>query len=320
MTPKATLPAVASPAAAYARFARRLRAVLIDTILFALVFYIGLLLIGSFEMTDAQRRASLLLIALGILAYEPALVWLFGGTIGHRLSNLRVVDDASGGNPTLFKAACRALIKDLLGWLSFVSMAITRRHQAIHDVLTRSTVQIRDLSQAAVHHDLPERTTAGVERVQADRANTPAGGPYQPPTARVSDAPEPVVPRPRRVTIACSLLWVSLALGLTPLVLPSHEPFEDTAAKVVFTVTVALATLLSAALIFFAGRRRNWARWGLLILVALSWIEGLFAAQGFREDAFPTIVNAVSTLLDTLSVWLLFSGPAARWFRRQLPV
>jgi len=315
MTDDATVPAAAAASAHYARFSRRLRAVLIDTILFALVFYIGLLLIGSFEITDAQRRASLLLIAVGILAYEPALVWLFGGTIGHRFSNLRVVDDASGGNPTLFKAACRALIKDLLGWLSFVSMAITRRHQAIHDVLTRSTVQIRDLSQATGHHYLPERGTVGVEGVLSDRAAAVAAGPYQPPTARVSDVPEPIRPRPRRVTIACSLLWISLAFGLTPLVSPSHEPFEDAGARIVFIVTIALATLLSAALIFFAGRRRNWARWGLLILVALSWIEGLFAAQGLPEDAFPTVVNAVSTVLDTVSVWLLFSGQAVRWFR-----
>ena len=108
---------------------------------------------------------------------------------------------------------------------------------------------------------------------------------------------------------------VSLAFGLTPLVSPSHEPFEDAGARIVFIVTIALATLLSAALIFFAGRRRNWARWGLLILVALSWIEGLFAAQGLPEDAFPTVVNAVSTVLDTVSVWLLFSGQAVRWFR-----
>jgi len=315
MTPQATVPAVAAAPAAYARFSRRLRAVLIDTILFALVLYIGLLLIGSLEIADAQRRTFLLVIALGILMYEPTLVSVFGGTIGHRLANLRVVDDASGSNPTLLKAACRAVIKHLLGWLFFLSMAITRRHQAIHDLLTRSTVQIRDVSRAAGHHYLPERALAADGPVPPHRPSAGAAGPYQPPTARVSDALDPIPPRPRRVTIACSLLWVSLALGLIPVFFPSHDPFDDAAEAVVFMLTVALSILLSAALIFFAGRRRNWARWGLLILVALSWIEGLFTAQGFAENAIPMAVNAVSTVLDTLSIWLLFSGPAARWFR-----
>ena len=76
---------------AYARFSRRLRALLIDAILFALVFYVGLLLIGSLQMEDAQRRSFLLIIAVGIVVYEPILVTLLGGTVGHRLTNLRVV-------------------------------------------------------------------------------------------------------------------------------------------------------------------------------------------------------------------------------------
>ena len=37
-------------------------------------------------------------------------------------------------------------------------MVTTRRHQAVHDLLTRSTVQIRDLAKARPHHYRTEAT------------------------------------------------------------------------------------------------------------------------------------------------------------------
>jgi hypothetical protein len=73
------------------------------------------------------------------------------------LLNLRVVDDNTGGNPGLMKALGRFLIKGLLGVASFVSMSLARRHQALHDMMTRSTVQVRDPSKAAPHHYVLDR-------------------------------------------------------------------------------------------------------------------------------------------------------------------
>jgi uncharacterized RDD family membrane protein YckC len=146
-----------APGSAYARFSRRLRAFLIDAVLFALVFYIGAVVIDSLAFSDANRRLFLLSLAVLILAYDPVLVAFFGATLGHRLTNLRVVDEGHGGNISLLRAIARALIKDVLGWLSFASMAITRRHQALHDVFTHSTVQVRDLTKAQASHFAPER-------------------------------------------------------------------------------------------------------------------------------------------------------------------
>ena len=96
-------------------------------------------------------------VAAAWLLYEPVLVAFAGGTIGHRRCNLRIVDDRTGANVSFLKAVLRTLIKAALGWVSFVSMLTTRRSQAIHDLLTRSTVQIRDLSQAGEHHYVRER-------------------------------------------------------------------------------------------------------------------------------------------------------------------
>jgi hypothetical protein len=142
---------------AYARFSRRFRALCIDIVLFALAFYVGAIVTDSLGFSDTNRRFCLLGLVLVVLAYDPVLVALFGGTVGHRLANLRVVDDRNGRNLSLPWAVVRAVVKDALGWLSFATMAITRRHQALHDVLTRSTVQIRDTSRARIHHYAPER-------------------------------------------------------------------------------------------------------------------------------------------------------------------
>lgn len=69
------------------------------------------------------------------------------GTWSHAL-NLRVVAEEHGGNLRFRRALMRTGVKLLLGWFSFLWMAATRKHQALHDLAARSTVQIRDLSKA----------------------------------------------------------------------------------------------------------------------------------------------------------------------------
>ena len=81
---------------------------------------------------------------------------LAGGTIGHYLCNMWVVDDR-GGNVSFIKPFGRMIIKSLLGWYSFLAMVMTSRHQAVHDLLTRSTVQMRDLTKSKPYHFRPRR-------------------------------------------------------------------------------------------------------------------------------------------------------------------
>jgi uncharacterized RDD family membrane protein YckC len=81
--------------------------------------------------------------------YEPVLVWRRGGTVGHSRLNLRVVDDRTGGNLSLPKALVRYSLKSVLALPSFLSMTMSARHQAVHDLLTGSSVRVRD---AAVAH------------------------------------------------------------------------------------------------------------------------------------------------------------------------
>lgn len=133
---------------AYARFTRRIQGVFIDVIIFMVILAAALLLAVSFA-SDHIARILGATVVVTWLFYEPLLVSLTGGTIGHYLCNMRVVDDG-GGNVSFIKAFARMIIKSLLGWYSFLTMAMTSRHQAVHDLLTRSTVQMRDLTKAAL--------------------------------------------------------------------------------------------------------------------------------------------------------------------------
>ena len=141
----------------YARFGRRLKAMFLDWVLMlALIF--GALTLASLLSSEIVARSLGFLVVAILLLYEPLLVAYTGGTLGHRWTNLRVVDERHGGNIGLPKAVARMIIKGVLGVYSFIVMAATRRNQAVHDLLTRSTVRIRDTGQAAPGQYITERT------------------------------------------------------------------------------------------------------------------------------------------------------------------
>lgn len=130
----------------YARFSRRLRGLFIDWTISLAVIFSALMVASSYRNDDVSRALGIAVV-LFMLFYEPILVSMTGGTIGHRMTNMRVVDDAHGGNVSFQKAVARFVIKTLIGIYSFIAMATTRRNQAVHDLLTRSTMQIRDASK-----------------------------------------------------------------------------------------------------------------------------------------------------------------------------
>jgi uncharacterized RDD family membrane protein YckC len=143
-------------AARYARFSRRLRAVFIDWALTLAVVFGALFIASAMRNDDVSLFLGVAVITIVIL-YEPVLVSRAGGTIGHYLTNLRIVDNATGGNVSFLKATARLVVKTVLGLYSFLSMAFTRRNQAVHDFVTGSTVQVRDLTKAAPGQFIAER-------------------------------------------------------------------------------------------------------------------------------------------------------------------
>ena len=154
--------------AAYARFPRRLMAMLVDGAVLASTFIV-LAMVASAAESQLFVQTSLALLVLSALLYDPVLVSTTGGTLGHHWLNLKVVADESGGRLPFGRAVARGLLKGILGIVSFVFMAVTRRRQALHDLASHSTVQIKDRSRAQIHHYAGERIEeepAGVSRVR----------------------------------------------------------------------------------------------------------------------------------------------------------
>jgi uncharacterized RDD family membrane protein YckC len=130
------------PPARYATFTRRFRALVIDSaIVSGLV--IALLFLGDAVAGVRGSAQVIWLLAVGLLLlYEPVLVSRRGATLGHSVARLQVVDARTGRWPSFARSLARYLIKVVVGAPSFVTMALTRRHQAVHDLLTQTTVQV----------------------------------------------------------------------------------------------------------------------------------------------------------------------------------
>lgn len=151
---------IASDSAAaprYARLSRRIRAFALDWIVVMAVIFVPMFVVAAINNNELSRSIGILVVII-LMLYEPVLVWLTGSTVGHYFANLRVVDDRTHGNVSFPKAVARVVLKTALGLYSFLAIMATRRNQAVHDLVTHTTVQIRDASKALPHHYITERS------------------------------------------------------------------------------------------------------------------------------------------------------------------
>ena len=126
----------------YASLSRRLRALAIDTAVVLGSVTVVAIVGDVSQALPGTGRAMWLAFFCILFLYEPVLVWYRGATIGHATCNLVVLVDGTGHTPSLGRAVVRYLVKGVLGLVAFFTMAMTRRHQAVHDILTRTTVQL----------------------------------------------------------------------------------------------------------------------------------------------------------------------------------
>jgi uncharacterized RDD family membrane protein YckC len=145
------LPEFEKPSALYANFPGRLNAMSADLVALVVFSVVIFTLNSALQSLDGFRIILVIIWWLTLIFYEPLFVWLGGGTLGHRVMNLQVVDNRTGGRVSLPKALGRYLIKAVLGVFSFFTMSFSRRHQAIHDLVTNSSVRIRNPAKARPH-------------------------------------------------------------------------------------------------------------------------------------------------------------------------
>jgi len=143
--------------------------------------------------------------------------------------------------------------------------------------------------------------------------------PYAPPTARVSEPPEVLHPKPTSVRRAVVCLWISVALtaALTAFQLVGVvATAEIVQIAVTGVVTAGLLALIAAKLA--AGR--GWARWlfmALYVFGSLMFvISVLLVPQVFLST--PALLQAsavVQFALQTAALVLMFTHASRQWFK-----
>jgi uncharacterized RDD family membrane protein YckC len=145
----------------YPRLIRRVRAILVDSIVLPIVV-LGVVMVGSaVGVSNGYAKFALLVIPMFFL--EPVMVAVTGGTIGHHLLGVRIATLDGQRNINIFAATLRFAIKVLLGWFSMIFILTTKRHQAFHDLLARSVVIHKSPSALPAYEILAERGSSGAE-------------------------------------------------------------------------------------------------------------------------------------------------------------
>jgi len=131
---------------------------------------------------------------------------------------------------------------------------------------------------------------------------------YAAPASQLLDVARERIPRPRRVSQALSLLWISYFLGF-----PSAFDPANTGSLLTRTIAVLILAPLGALLLIFIAKGRNWARVTFTVFVALEAISML--ARVNEPWSIYHVLDVISGALDFVGTGLLLSSAAAEYYR-----
>ena len=139
----------------YPRLIRRVQGLLIDSVIVCIVLIVSLSIAGLLKLSNDNYAVFIAFLPLVFL--EPILVSVTGGTVGHHIIGLRVRKVSEDRNINIFVAVIRSILKFFVGTVSLVFVLTTKRHQAIHDLLSRSIVVVKYPEAIPAHEALSER-------------------------------------------------------------------------------------------------------------------------------------------------------------------
>ena len=130
---------------------------------------------------------------------------------------------------------------------------------------------------------------------------------------------------PSNVRNFAILSYLSLLLGIVQGFLMFDESVAM-AAKVggeLFVLGVQIGTIVVLAVLYFliAFGRQNWARWLLLVLfvIGLPFVVLSYPAL-FSRAPVQGVVSLLQTVMQILALYLVFTGNAKAWFRKEKAV
>lgn len=158
---------------------------------------------------------------------------------------------------------------------------------------------------------------------------TETRNPYAAPTAVVDDAPTPeTLPFHPQVRRACIFMWISFVLGL--LTLPGELKRQSVAAgsaafHIGIVVGAIISLLITAGILWWITAKlragRNWMRWVLNILTAISialipllWDNFSVAYGGLMSRPLEAAATLIQLVLNVISLVLINTPSAREWF------
>ena len=140
--------------------------------------------------------------------------------------------------------------------------------------------------------------------------------PYAPPRTGVGDVVSGVpIAKPPQVRYAVALMWISLFLDIVDTV--ADPPFAE--AELVPQAIIALVLVVQAVFIVLVSAGHNWARILFLVMFALGTLMALsdFGEQ-YARSRLVAWIDVSSMVVEALALYLIFTRPGSRWFRRGL--
>lgn len=138
----------------YPRFSRRVAAVVVDSMIY-LVLFIALAV--GLAHTGFHFALKIAIAGFVLLLMEPILVSSTGASLGQHWRGLKVLRADTGANLELPRAFLRYILKTILGLYSLVLILLTKRHQAVHDWIAGSVVVLKNPEAFAEQDVLGER-------------------------------------------------------------------------------------------------------------------------------------------------------------------
>ena len=124
------------PEVVYPTLVKRIQSTFIDGLIcFALI---GLLVALASSINDNSVPLKIVAIILGA-SYEP-LMSRYSRTIGQRITGIRVTSMEPGKKVPLPLIYLRFVVKNALGWVSFLTMHSNKERRALHDYVANSVV------------------------------------------------------------------------------------------------------------------------------------------------------------------------------------
>jgi len=125
----------------YATILDRVKAATIDAIVLIAMMYVASEIFSLFETIPNYIR--IIVSVFVFILYEPILVSIYGGTIGHSFSKILVKQEDNSNKNLLFHIAIiRFFFKVLLGWVSLLTVTGNEKKKAIHDFIVKSIVLV----------------------------------------------------------------------------------------------------------------------------------------------------------------------------------